>query len=150
MTFRLRPAVLEDAPMLARMNHALLEDEGSRNPMDVDELTRRMRRMLGETWRAVVFESGGAPVGYMLYRITTDDYDPERPEVFVGQFFIERERRREGMGREAFEQSVADYFPVGSRITLEVLETNPGGHSFWRRLGFEPYCTQYSRNDETS
>jgi hypothetical protein len=41
-----RSATLDDAPLLAEMNHQLIRDEGHRNPMTVFELAERMREWL--------------------------------------------------------------------------------------------------------
>ena len=42
MTLNIKLANLNDCPQLAIMNHQLIIDEGSRNPMTLEQLTRRM------------------------------------------------------------------------------------------------------------
>src|SRR6478735_7182669 len=89
-----RRATVADAPALASMNWQLIRDEGHRNPMTVPELATRMSGWLGGEYEAVVFEEGGQPAGYALYR-----RDPEF--VYLRQFYVRRECRRRGIGREA-------------------------------------------------
>ena len=88
----LRFASLEDAPVLGRLNRELVEDEGHRNRMSVEELEARMRAWLGGEYRALVGEEDGGIVGYALFRETAD-------EVYLRQLFIARHRRRTGLGR---------------------------------------------------
>src|SRR5258706_1589217 len=95
MTFRL--ATLNDCPLLAELNHQLLQDEGHRNRfMTVPQLEERMRGWLSGEYRAVIFEDCGDIVVHALYR--------ERPdEIYLRQLFVVRERRRQGLGRRAVE-----------------------------------------------
>src|SRR5262245_29279755 len=89
-----RPATAADAPALAAMNWQLIRAGGHRNPMTVAELTARMAGWLGGEYEAVLFEEGGQPAGYALYR-----RDPEH--VYLRQFFVCPESRRRGVGRAA-------------------------------------------------
>jgi hypothetical protein len=84
-----RFATTEDASALAVLNHALIRDEGHRNPMTVAELQTRMAGWLSDGYEAVVFEEGGRSAGYALYR-----RDPEH--VNLRQFFVRPESRRRG------------------------------------------------------
>lgn len=137
-----RPAQAGDLDELARMNRALIEDEGSRNPMTPAELRERMRRWLeDEAWQAVVFENAEEVVGYAVYRVEPDSFDPARPAVYLRQLFIRREHRRQGCGRAAFRQLTTHHFPAGAEVTLDVLATNPRGLAFWEAAGLAPYAT---------
>jgi GNAT superfamily N-acetyltransferase len=141
----IREAGERDAPLLAGLNQRLIHDERSRNPMTLPELEQRMRGLLAGGWAALVFERESAPAGYALFRVRADGYDPARPEVYLRQFFVLPEHRRQGVGRAAFERMAAARFPPGARIVLDVLETNPAGRAFWERLGFAPYATTLTR-----
>ncbi|MDR3085896.1 MAG: GNAT family N-acetyltransferase [Christensenellaceae bacterium] len=119
-----------DCGRLALFNRQLIEDEGSQNPMNTEELALRMRGFLEGEYSAYFFESKGEIVGYALLRLS------EEPP-FLRQFFICRGRRREGLGRAAFEALLRELSL--SSLSLEVLEGNERGLAFWRALGFESY-----------
>ena len=140
MALRLRLASEDDVPLLARMNRRLIEDEGSRNPMSVAELERRMREWIAGEWSVEVFEEGETPVGYAVYQRRTDEYDTDRAVVYLRQFFVERAERGRGIGRRAFDLLAQSRFPAGATVVIDVLAANPGGAAFWARLGFAPYC----------
>ncbi len=135
-----RAATLQDAPLLARMNRQLIEDERSRNPMTIAELEVRMAGWLNGDWRAVVFEQDGLPVGYVLYQFRSDEYRPSETAVYVRQFFVARERRRRGIGRRAFAIVCEKHFAKASSVVLDALQTNPRARHFWKVIGFRPYC----------
>ena len=119
---------------LAEMNARLLEDEGHRNrDMPVSDLERRMRGWLesGE-YEAVVFEIDG-PVAYALFRRDGD-------EVFLRQLFVERECRRQGIGRAAVDLLVTEILGSPARVTLEVLSHNVAARHFWNAVGFRNYA----------
>jgi GNAT superfamily N-acetyltransferase len=140
MPLHLRRAAESDLPLLAQMNKRLIEDQGSRNPMPIEQLQNRMSGWLHGDWTIEFFEEGEI-VGYVVYQTRRDEFFPERTEVYVRQFFIERDQRGRGLGSAAFKLLRETRFPTGSRITLEVLATNPKGFKFWSRVGFQPYYT---------
>ena len=65
-----RFATEADLDRLAAWNRELIEDERADNPMDQPALRERMRGWLAGEYRAVLFEEGGEPVAYALYRPT--------------------------------------------------------------------------------
>jgi GNAT superfamily N-acetyltransferase len=154
----LRDADPGAAPLLSEMNLRLIEDEHHYNPMGLPELEVRMRGWLerGE-YRAALFyadseavsenadpESFG-PAGYVLYQLRRDRYFPERVVVYVRHFYVERGRRRRGIGRLALATITRELFPADATIELEVLATNPVGREFWTSLGFQPRYTVMQR-----
>jgi GNAT superfamily N-acetyltransferase len=141
----LRLADPQDAPVLAQLNRQLIEDEQSRNPMSLAELEARMRRWLAGDWSALLILCDGQVAGYGLFQLRCDDYFPEQTVVYVRHYCIARGFRRQGLGRAAFERIVADWFPAGATLELDVLESNPTGRLFWDALGFRPYCTTLKR-----
>ncbi|MDQ2628197.1 MAG: GNAT family N-acetyltransferase [Actinomycetota bacterium] len=146
MKLTLRDATAADAPLLGAMNRQLADDERSRNPLPAAALAARMEKWLGEGWRGVLVESEAQQViGYALFQISADYYDPSIPEVYVRQFFIARDFRRQGLGRKAFALVASTHFPAGANVLLDVLATNPAGQQFWHSLGFEPYSTSMRR-----
>ncbi len=139
----IRSAIPDDAALLAQMNQRLNEDEKSRNPMTLVQLEKRMCGYLTTGWSAALVSIADQPAGYMLYQQRPDDYFPERKalHIYIRQFFIQAEQRQQGVGRAAFNTIRAMYFPNAARITLDVLEANPGGRLFWEQMGFKPYST---------
>lgn len=77
--------------MLAALNKQLIDDEGHRNPMSVEQRTERMHCWLACGYRAVVVTDADDVVGYALYRANVD-------HDCIRQFFISRERRGQGVG----------------------------------------------------
>jgi GNAT superfamily N-acetyltransferase len=131
LTFRLATAA--DAPLLAELNHQLIRDEGHRNPMTVSELEQRMLGFLQDAYNAVLFmgEHSTDPVAYALFRSTSEG-------VYLRQFFVARGWRRAGIGRAAF-AILRTLWPIGARVSVEVLTANDAAQSFWRSLGFSDY-----------
>jgi GNAT superfamily N-acetyltransferase len=128
-----RFATLEDANLLAHLNHALIRDEGHRNRMSVPELAERMASWLAGEYQAVLFEDAGDLVGYALFR-------PEPEHVYLRQFFVASERRRRGIGRAAIQWLREHAWGKDRRVRLDVLIGNSDGISFWRAVGFKDYC----------
>jgi ribosomal protein S18 acetylase RimI-like enzyme len=140
MDVTLRHATLDDCDVLAAMNLELIADEGSRNPMTQLELSERMRRWLLTDWQAALFLLGKQVVGYTLYQVRQDQHQPANPEVYIRHYFVKRLLRGHGVGRSAFDQLRAEYFPAEAVIALDVLATNPDGRRFWEKLGFKSYA----------
>lgn len=69
--------------------------------------------------------------------------------MYLRQFFIVRDRRRQGLGRNAFEMLCREILPPGTDITLEVLERNPAGLAFWQALEFGAYARTLVRKGST-
>ena len=108
--------------------------------MELSDLRTRMARWLADGYSAVVFEIDEGIAAYALYRNT--DSDSEGSDgIYLRQFFVDRERRRSGIGREAMRLLFEEVWPRDRRIVLEVLATNPGGRAFWSSLGFREHST---------
>jgi GNAT superfamily N-acetyltransferase len=144
----IRPANEADLPLLAQMNKRLIEDEGSRNPMSLDQLAERMQGWLLGDWQVKLFATDAGVVGYAVYQTHRDEYFPDQTFVYLRQFYVEREMRGQGLGTAAFRALAAEHFPPGSRVVIDVLASNPRGYDFWRHVGFEPYwTTMHLRNE---
>jgi len=83
MKIETRFATLADIETLANWNKQLVEDEGSRNPMSIRQLSERVTGFLKKDWRAVILSVDGEETGYMLYKEGVDDYFPNQPTVYV-------------------------------------------------------------------
>lgn len=116
-----------DIPQLAVFNKQLIEDEHSDNPMSVSELEKRMDDFLKTEYDAYFFEADSAIVGYALVKKSCFP-------LYLRQFFIGREYRKNHYGTEAF-HALLEYLNVDS-IDVEVLSGNDAGNCFWESLGF--------------
>jgi len=135
---RFRRATIADLPLLARMNARLIRDEGHRNAMTGPELQMRMQGWLAGKYTAAIFESDAAQVGYVLYR-------REEPHIYLRQFFVERDWRRQGVGRAAIEWLLKNEWHDAPRVRLEVLTGNAAAIGFWRSVGFADYAITMER-----
>jgi ribosomal protein S18 acetylase RimI-like enzyme len=133
---KLRYASAEDIPLLAELNHQLIQDERASNPMSVAELSTRMYAWLQGEYRAVIFERGSEPVAYALFR-------PSEEGLYLRQFFVGRAHREQGVGRRAIELFREQVVPAGQPLSLEVLVHNEGAIAFWRRLGFRQHALSF-------
>jgi GNAT superfamily N-acetyltransferase len=134
LTFR--PAKHTDASLLAELNQQLQIDESHRRRMKLPELERRMADWLqAGGYQAVIFERRGRPVGYALYRRETEPDD----FYYLKQFFVCRDCRRQGVGREAIAWLIALAWRDSPMVYLDVLSNNARGIEFWRAIGFADY-----------
>ena len=135
MKYRL--ATLDDVDTLARMNRQLIEDEKHRNRFKSDAwLEDRMRGFLTGGYEAVLFEQAGQVVAYALYT-----QHPEHDDtIYLRQIFVDRQLRRQGIGREAMRLLKEEIWPKDKRLTVEVLVGNHVAQAFYEAVGFRPYC----------
>lgn len=63
MTLIIRSANQSDLPSLTQMNKKLIEDEGSRNPMSMNELQERMRNWILGNWNVDVLQDDDKIIG---------------------------------------------------------------------------------------
>jgi ribosomal protein S18 acetylase RimI-like enzyme len=132
-----RHATLADAQALARLNCELIKDEGHRNPMNLAELTERMRGWLAyEGYEALLGFDGEALVAYVLWRDLPDS-------VYLRQIYVQREYRREGVARHLM-LSLFERWPT-KRLTVDVLAGNARALAFWRRMGYQDYAVMLER-----
>lgn len=134
-----RIAKESDVRTLAQLNAQLIEDEGHPQARSIAELEARMRGWLDGEYEAVLFEDGGRPLAYVLYR------DNEGRGIYVRQFFVARERRRQGIGRRAFALLLREVLPPDTRVVLDVLMANERALAFWQALGFCDYARMLER-----
>ena len=128
-----RHATSDDYAQLAELNHHLIRDEGHRNTMSVAQLEQRLRGWLSSEYKAIIFEANQAIVAYALYR-------EQAEEIYLRQLFVDRNHRRQGIGRNAFEILRSKIWPSDKRLTVEVLVQNTGAVAFWRSVGYQDYA----------
>ena len=138
-----RAATVDDCALLADLNRQFLLAEGHRrvflpnlgpspDAIPIAKLEERMRSWLSHSYNAVLFSERNRVIAYGLYSV--DEY-----EVYLQQFFVVPDRRREGIGRSCFEILRREYWPSGKRLTLGVLADNKAALAFWRALGYQDY-----------
>ena len=144
LTFR--SGVAADVPLLAELNQQLQIDESHSRRMELPELEERMGRWLASGgYEAVLVEGENRPVGYALFR---RESDPEH--VYLKQFFVCRDCRRQGIGRQAIEWLRAHVWHDSPAIYLDALVNNDRGIAFWRAVGFRDYCITMELKQESS
>lgn len=127
-----RSAVQDDLDLLAEWNYQLIRDEGHRNPMTVPELKERMRGWLEGEYQARLFLLHGEPAAYSLYR-------ENQNEIYLRQFFVRRDLRRQGIGRRAITLLRSEIWSQHKRLTVEVLTANQVAVAFWHSVGYRDY-----------
>jgi GNAT superfamily N-acetyltransferase len=132
MKIKFRQGTEIDFDLLAEWNHQLIADEGHRNPMNVAELRKRMGDWIKGEHAAIIF-SESEDLAYALFKETDS-------EIYLRQFFVRRDRRREGIGRDAMNILFNRVWPKKKRLTVDVLAANASGIAFWRSVGFHDYC----------
>jgi GNAT superfamily N-acetyltransferase len=140
---KFRFADQSDLDLLAEWNYQLIRDEGHRNPMTIAELRDRLQNWLAGEYQAVLFLADDEPVAYGLYR-------EEKETIYLRQFFVRRDRRRSGIGRQAMTLFRERIWPKTKRLTLEVLCSNEAGLQFWRAVGYRDYSIQLEIMPENS
>ncbi len=120
-----------DIPLLAQMNELLIEDENAETNLSLPQLEARMAGFIATNYKAFLFYADPGhsenAVGYALC-------DMSKTPIYLRQFFICRNERRKGYGRQAF-RALIEY--IGTReIDIDVYAWNETGVSFWESLGF--------------
>ena len=129
----------DDVPILAAMNRQLVEDEQHRNRFKPDAwFEERMRGFLTEGYQAVLFELEEEVVAYALYTRHPDHSDT----IYLRQVFVDRTRRRQGIGREVMRLLKEEIWPQDRRVTVEVLVGNQVARAFYKAVGFQEYSLE--------
>jgi predicted acetyltransferase len=100
--------------------------------MTVPQLADRMRGWLATDYEAMIFQDGDDVVAYALYR-------DEAEQIYLRQLFVVRDRRREGIGRQAVNILCDNVWPKNKRLLVEVLCHNKAAIEFWKAVGFREY-----------
>ncbi len=132
----IRRATREDVPVLAQMNWQLIRDEGSDNPMTVDQLAERMTGFLATTYDVWLIQPAQQAIGYILI-------DMGRTPCYLRQLYITAPYRRRGYGRASF---VALCDELGNLpLEVEAFVWNTPAVAFWQSVGFVPRVIQMRR-----
>lgn len=128
----------DDIVLLAKLNKELIEDEKSDNRMSIQELEERMLSFITGDYKALFFYENSEIIGYALVDIT-------KSPLYLQQFFIRRDYRRIGYGKQAFSELLKELDV--KTIDIEVLSWNKRGISFWNSCGFQER-SRYMRYEE--
>lgn len=123
----LKKCSAQDAEKLAELNKQLIEDEKSDNKMSLCELQDHMKSFLETDYTAYLFMEDNRIIGYALVNTRAEP-------LYLRQFFIARNFRRNHKGRRAFELLLDEL--KTDKIDLEVLSWNEAGLKFWQSCGF--------------
>lgn len=134
----------DDAQQLSALNGLLHEDEGA-VPMEAGERADRLRKWIEAEYTAVLFSNEGQTVGYTLYRSADADSEGLNPGVFIRQYFVVREQRRLGIGRQMYDILTKQVWPSECGILLDTEYDNDRAQAFWRSLGFSEYHLSFIR-----
>ena len=118
---------LSDVEELAQLNKQLIEDEKSDNMMTLEQLKIRMRDFLESEYNAYFFMEEDCIAGYVLVSHTS------KP-LYLRQFFIARNFRRQGKGRAALKLLQEEL--KTDKVDIEVLSWNMAAIKFWESCGF--------------
>lgn len=115
---QIQECTMTDVTKLAVLNKQLIDDEKSDNPMNINELENRMKGFLETDYSAYFFIEDSQIIGYALIRNTSNP-------VYLRQFLIDRNYRKQHYGTQAFEMLLR-YLNI-KEIDLEVLPWNKNG-----------------------
>lgn len=122
---------IDDVPILAEMNKHLIDDENAENSMNILQLERRMIDFINTDYKAFFFILNERIIGYGLCNIN-------KSPIYLRQFFIRREERRKGYGKQAFHK-LLEHIGI-NEIDIDVYAWNKKGIYFWESLGFKNRC----------
>jgi predicted acetyltransferase len=129
---RLRAAVEADRGLVERLwqlyAHDLSEFRGAFPGEDGRYRADRVERYFAEPDRQVYLVHAGAPVGFVMVR------HPDTGPTVLGELFVVRAARRQGLGRDAALLAIATR---AGRWEVAFQEENPGAARFWRRIAVE-------------
>ena len=86
-------AKLTEIERLAELNKHLIEDEQHPNPMNIAELTERMKAWLATDYTCYLAKENGHIIAYCLYRDDGKHY-------YMRQLYVDRAHRRKGIATQ--------------------------------------------------
>ncbi len=86
-------AELADVERLAELNKCLIEDERHPNPMDVAQLTQRMKEWLATGYICYLVKENRRIIAYCLFRDDGEHY-------YTRQLYVSRAHRRKGIATQ--------------------------------------------------
>ena len=125
---RARECTVEDVALLAQMNKYSLEDDDPEANLSLPHLENRMRDYINSGYKAFLFLIDEKVIGYALS-------NGAKPPIYLRQFFIVRDERRKGYGKQAF-HLLLDLLGI-QESDIDVYTWNDSTVRFWRTLGVD-------------
>lgn len=144
---KIRDAVIEDAPAIARVNYVTwlhayrgLVPDSELDSLNLQSLTEQWRQILNSAHSrggCLVAIEGDDPIAYSRFYPSEDsDNDPHRV-VTIGSIYVNPESQRRGIGRQLMEEVLVAAKKHGyTEATLHVLLGNEGARKFYEFLGW--------------
>ena len=117
-----------DVETLAELNKRLIEDERHPDPMDIVQLTERMREWLATDYICYVAKENEDIVAYCLYRDDGGSY-------YMRQLYVDRAHRRKGIATRLLDWLYENVW-TDKKVRLDVLAHNEDAVAFYKRYGF--------------
>ena len=130
-------AGLADVEELAELNKRLIEDEAHPNPMNVPQLSQRMRAWLQGEYACYLATEDGCTVAYCLFRDDGAFY-------YLRQLFVERGHRRRGMATKLLDWMYRNIW-IDKKTRLDVLSHNESAIAFYKAYGFRIGCVRMEK-----
>ena len=121
-------AELTDVETLAELNKRLIEDEQHPNPMNIAELTQRMKEWLATDYICWTMQQNDNIVAYCLYRDEGEYY-------YLRQLYVDRVHRRKGIATQLLDWLYENVW-TDQKVRLDVLAHNEDAVAFYKRYGF--------------
>ena len=121
-------AELTDVERLAELNRCLIEDEQYPNPMNITELTERMKAWLATHYICYLAKKSGHIIAYCLYRDDGGHY-------YMRQLYVDRAHRRKGIATQLLDWLYENVW-MDKKVRLDVLAHNEDAVAFYKRYGF--------------
>lgn len=123
---------------LALLNAELIQDEGHRNSMSLQELEDRMVSWLDSgDYECYGIMHRSLPVAYCLFRIEPDG-------LYIRQLFTLRNYRKRGLATKLLDY-IEDHSSSSPVLRLEVLATNKAAIKFYEKRGYALYAHTFEK-----
>ena len=119
---------LGDVERLAELNRCLIEDEQHPNPMNIAQLTQRMKKWLATDYICYIVRENGHIIAYCLYRDDGGHY-------YMRQLYVDRAHRRKGVATQLLDW-LYEHVWTDKKVRLDVLAHNEAAVTFYKRYGF--------------
>lgn len=137
---RIRPATLEDLPLLLRYRRAMAEEMDAPDPAAVDRMIDALEPYLRTAipegrWHAWIAEPGGCGAVEIVQWVP-GRLDPAPRRAWIHSIYVEPALRHQGIGRLLIETMVAWCREEGFRWIY--LHASEQGRPLYTSLGFQP------------
>lgn len=121
-------AELTDVERLAEMNRHLIEDERHPIPMNVNQLTQRLKEWLENEYICHLVKQHESIIAYCLWRDEGEYY-------YMRQLYVDRKHRRKGIATKLLDWLYENVW-TDQKVRLDVFAHNEPAIEFYKRYGF--------------